>query len=705
MTDRNRDAELAQEICGRFEEIYLHRGHVNWMAHAMRLEDYYLAGGKQWTTEDRATMEDESNPRPCREVDVVKPAVNAIVGYQIANRVDLSFVPRGGEADEKTAKLVSKVVRQVLDNAHWRSCETDACLDGLIQQRGYIDVRMDYERNDLGEIALRVVDPLDGIPDPDATSYDPDDWLDWHEARWLTLDQIEAEYGEAAANEVKAKSAETSTSYPLGAEQGVPRQGFGERSHLMNSYGYGFYGEGAWRRYRIVHRQVNEFSKVLVARWPTGDIRPVESASREHLAWLIEQGIPVFKKRMRRVRMQVVAPNVLLHDEPSPYNHITAVPFFPYFRRGRTVGAVDALTSVQDVLNKFVSQFEHIVNTTANSGWQGEENSLANMDDDQLPEEGGKSGLLLLRKKGAPKFEKITPNPIPQGVSQMIEFAYKNAQIVSGVDENMLGLQRDLSGVAVQSLQYAAQQKLAILLDNLSRTRRMVVERVLENVQQYMGAERVLRIAEDDAYGVKRHIPYVLNERMDDGSVLNDLTVGTYDLVLSEQPAQVTFDNSQFEQMKALRKDMNIPIPDARVVRSSNLIDKSEIAEELEKQAGQANPLAEAEAALKRAQAKHAEAQAVNKAIEAQFSAIKTAAQIVMMPQTAALADALLRSGGYQDQDAAPIVPELSPEQVASAEADFQAPDGADHENSNPLTPPNPDVGLDVGMTSTTEGA
>ena len=64
-------------------------------------------------------------------------------------------------------------------------------LTNIVQQRGYIDVRMDYEGNDLGEIALRVVDPLDGIPDPDATDYDPDHWHDWHEARWMTASQIE----------------------------------------------------------------------------------------------------------------------------------------------------------------------------------------------------------------------------------------------------------------------------------------------------------------------------------------------------------------------------------------------------------------------------------------------------------------------------------------------------------------------------------
>lgn len=698
MTDRNRDTETAEELCGRFEEVYLHRGHVQWMAHAMRLEDYYLAGGRQWKADDRDEMENGDNPRPAFEVDVVKPAVNAIIGYQIANRVDPAFVPRGGEADEQSAKLISKVVRQVLDNANWRFRETDACLDGLIQQRGYIDVRMDYEGNDLGEIALRVVDPLDGIPDPDATDYDPDHWQDWHEARWMTASQIEGEYGIDVANEVKARSREARADKPLGDEHGITRQGFGQRANLMNTYGYGYYGEdGPWRRYRLVHRQANEYVNTLVARWPTGDLTPVEGQPREYIAWLLDQGIPVFKRRMRRCRMQVIAPDVLIRDEPSPYSHITAVPFFPYFRRGRTVGVVDSMTSVQDMLNKFVSQFAHIVNTTANSGWQGEAGVLRNMSDDDLADNGGATGLLLLREPGTKPFEKIQPNQIPTGVDRMVEFAYKNAQIVSGVDENMLGLQKDLSGVAVQSLQYAAQQKLAIILNNLSRTRRMVLERTLEMVQRYMGAERVVRIAEDDAFGVSRRVPYVINERQPDGGpILNDVTVGTYDLVLSEQPAQVTFDNSQFEQMKTMRTEMGIAIPDARVIRSSNLTDKSEIAEEMQQQAQETNPVAEAEAALKRAQARKVESEAINKAVEAQFSAVKTAREIVLTPQAAMLAESLLLSAGYKDADAAPIVPE-APQDVAG----FDAPPSANHESSNPLTPPNPTAGLDAGMTAT----
>jgi hypothetical protein len=73
-----------------------------------------------------------------------------------------------------------------------------------------------------------------------------------------------------------------------------------------------------------------------------------------------------------------------LFDEISPYEHFTIVPYFAYFRRGKTRGMVDNAIGPQEALNKGVSQFVHIINTSANSGWTVEQNSLTNMDGEEL---------------------------------------------------------------------------------------------------------------------------------------------------------------------------------------------------------------------------------------------------------------------------------------------------------------------------------
>lgn len=692
MADTTTNRDKARDAFWRYHEVY-QRGHDTYMRHVRRLEDFWLGGGRQWREEDRLVLESEG--RPCHEVNTVKSSVNQAAAYQMANRVDVSYLPKGGRGDEQTAKLLAKVSKHAFDNTRYRHHETDAFLDGLIQQRGYLDLRMCYEDSTLGELKVTTLDPMDVLPDPDAKSYDPDDWSDVIITRWLTEREIEGLYGKAAADAVKDGSNHYVDEDNFGTED-VERSGFGD---LPPSYacGRGWYQDGLrYRRYRIVDHQVNEYKPTLVAIWPTGDVRVVEGFSRERIAWMLERGISIVKRRMRRVHWRVCAPEVCFIDKTSPYEHLTPVPFYPYFRRGRTVGMVDDMVSPQEMLNKFISQYAHVVNSSANGGWQGEMDALANMKDDEFTENASKTGLILLRKQGTQPFTKIEPNKIPEGLDKMIDFAHRNLQVVSGVDETMTdAVKADMSGIAIQSLQYASQQKLALVLDNLSRTRQMVHARGLELIQKFMGNERVIRITETDEYGIERNLPLALNQIQDDGSVLNDLTVGEYDVAVTERPAQITFDNSEFEQIKAMR-EMNppIPIPDAVVVRASTLADKSEIAEALKAQAGkqESNPLAEAEAALKLAQARQADAAAVAKSIESQYSAIQTATAIVITPEAAELADQLLRSGGYVDHDAAPIVPSIAPA-VAAA---IPAPDMP--QNTHPLQPANPEMGMTRGL-------
>lgn len=171
------------------------------------------------------------------------------------------------------------------------------------------------------------------------------------------------------------------------------------------------------------------------------------------------------------------------------------------------------------------------------------------------------------------------------------------------------------------------------------------------------------------------------------GAYLNDVTVGTYDVVVTEQPMQVTFQNSQFEQAMEMRKN-GIMLPDRVVIKYSNLADKHEILDTLPPQ--EADPTIEAKANLLKAQAAKTDAETTAKNVETQYSAVQSAQVLAAIPQAAMTADALLRSAGYVDHDAAPIVP--MPSQPA-----LPAPGGLPT-NTNPLTPANPAVGMKAGI-------
>lgn len=96
----------------------------------------------QWDAADLAVLREQG--RPAHEINLIAPAVNAVVGYQINNRMQIAYRPRGQGADEQTADVLSKLAMQVADNNQFRWRETELFADDMIQQRGYYDIRMDF---------------------------------------------------------------------------------------------------------------------------------------------------------------------------------------------------------------------------------------------------------------------------------------------------------------------------------------------------------------------------------------------------------------------------------------------------------------------------------------------------------------------------------------------------------------------------------
>jgi len=79
--------------------------------------------------------------------------------------------------------------------------------------------------------------------------------------------------------------------------------------------------------------------------------------------------------------------------------------------------------------------------------------------------------------------------------------------------------------------------------------------------------------------------------------IINDLTLGEYDVVVSSVPRRETLEDSQFEQAMSLR-EIGVQLPDSVLVDSSRLINKKDI---LKQMAGdQESPEAQAQAELQR---------------------------------------------------------------------------------------------------------
>ena len=565
-------------------------GHEDYVHMAKKCDMYYR--GDQWDEFDMQQLDDQG--RPALTINTILPTINAVLGEQSTKKADIQFKPRGG-GNQEIADTLTKVYQQISDNNKLEWVESQVFSDGLIQDRGYFDVRIDFADHVQGEVKIEAKDPLDILIDPDAKHYDPKTWNEIFESKWMSIDEIEETYGQAKADKLRFL-AETGTT--LGADSMEFEE---ERYGDTDEYNYGQQYPGdpenarMLRSIRVIERQYYKLKECTFYVDPvTGDMRdvPYNWTKKKREGFADQFGLDIVTKTMRKVRWTVTADTVVLFDDWSPYSQFTIVPYFPYFRRGKPFGMVRNLLSPQEQLNKITSQELHIVNTTANSGWIVENGSLSGMTADDLEEHGAETGLVLEFNRGSTPPAKIPPNQIPTGLDRLGQKASRNIKEISGITDAMLGQDSpEVSGVAIQQKQNRGSTMLQVPLTNLAKTRQYLAESILKLVQAYYTEERVIQITdEEDPYKPRK--PLRVNQMTPEGQIINDLTLGEYDVVVTTAPARDNFDEMQFAEAIELRR-AGVPIPNDMIVEYSHLSRKADVADRIRQMEGTAPPTPE----------------------------------------------------------------------------------------------------------------
>jgi hypothetical protein len=513
-------------------------GHREYRAIAKKCDEYYQ--GNQWEASDLKELEDAG--RPALTLNMILSIVNTIQGEQISRRADVKYKPKKGGTDE-VAAVLNKLYMHITAENKYQWVENEVFADGIIIDRGYFDVRIDFSENIQGEVRITSKDPLTIIPDPDATSYDPKDWNEVWETRMVTLEDVEEIYGKRAANKIRYL-VDGSNFYPDDSIEFAPSN-YGNTYDMPAGATY-VLPEGSdtktIKSVRLIERQHKKLSRVdYFVDLRTGEKRKVpESWSEKHTQKFAAQfGLGIVPKIEKRVRWTVTCDKTVLHDDWSPYDEFTIIPFFAFYRRGRPFGVVRNLLSAQEQFNKISSQELHIVNTTANSGWVVETGSLANLEIEELETIGSKTGVVIEYNRGSNAPEKIKPNTIPTGLDRVGIKAQQNLKNISGVSDAMLGTEKsEVSGVALDQKQARGSVMLQVPLDNLARTRHMIAERILRLVQQFYTEERLIYMTKDDDPTESREEIQV-NQLTPQGIVINDLTVGEYAVVVGTAPAGI----------------------------------------------------------------------------------------------------------------------------------------------------------------------
>jgi hypothetical protein len=565
-------------------------GHDAWLIVAKKCDRFYL--GDQWDDADKQKLDNEG--RPALTINEVLKVVNAYLGKQSKQRVDPVFKPKR-DATRETAEALSKLVEQILDSNGYEFTEKDVFEDGLVTDRGYFDVRMDFEENMYGEIRVRDHDPYEILPDPDAKSYDPNDWNEVIVTRWLTMDDVEANYGKDKRKELEAHTlggntfGEDSVRFEGARTFGNEEFGFESSRRLPEDI-----AEIPVRAIRVIERQYKRLANIrYFVDEVTGDMSQIPSEISDERAAEIANamGLAIIEKSGKRIRWTTTVDNVVLHDSWSPYRSFTIVPYFPFFRRGLTSGVVRQLLDPQEQFNKMESQMLHIVNTTANSGWMADEGSLANMTTEELEERGAETGLVLIVKRGSERPEKIQPNQIPTGLDRLASRAQTNVAGIAGVEGLVEAPQREVSGVALDRIEANGLIQVDVPFDSLKRTRKLLMRKVLELIQDFYTETRVIRVTIGDGFaGADEEM--IINGINSAGEIVNDVTLGEYDVIPSSKPARDNYEDDQFANAIMMR-DAGVLVPDDVVIRHSQLEDKHAVADRVAELQGTAPPTPE----------------------------------------------------------------------------------------------------------------
>jgi hypothetical protein len=142
----------------------------------------------------------------------------------------------------------------------------------------------------------------------------------------------------------------------------------------------------------------------------------------------------------------------------------------------------------------------------------------------------------------------------------------------------------EVSGVAIQAKQNRGAIMIQVPLDNLRKSRQYLAEKILNLIQTFYTEQRIIQVTnEEDPLQAREQM--VVNQMTPEGRIINDLTLGEYDVVVSTAPARDSFDEVQFAEALNLRQ-VGVAIPDDAIIEYSHLARKGELAKRIRMMTG-----------------------------------------------------------------------------------------------------------------------
>lgn len=492
----------------------------------------------------------------------VRPLCNMISGYQRRNRKSTVVIPlENGDqhtSDQFTKILLNIYKREGIYETISEAFHQGACVTGMNLLHVYIDWTKDPLSGDIKvdncSYNSFFIDPYFRKPDLSDCAFV---WRRSYMSHSAAASLMPDKY-----DEIMALPGNPTGTGRDGRFQYMP-EAYGQTQQNRIAYDEYYYRD--YRDQRLLVDQITG-ETLDVTYKDTIDIEQFLIQNRQ----VIEM-----KQQIPTVRLAILIQDKVFYDGPQPIAGLDKYPFvpvlgyynpmLPYFY-SRIQGVCRSLRDPQMLLNRRIILSADMLESQVNSGWIFKENSV--VDVKHLFQTGQGRVIPLKTEAQMTDVVPIVPPQVPPSFFQLQETFSKELNMVSGVNEELMGSAiDDKAGILSALRQGAGLTTLQPLFDKLDFAQNLLGELIMTIVQNNYTPGKIKNLLEGE-----EPAPLFYNKAF-----------GKYHCMVEEGFDTQSQRQMQFAQFVQLR-ELGIPIPDAAMLESATIQDKDKLVQLMQQQ-------------------------------------------------------------------------------------------------------------------------
>jgi hypothetical protein len=512
---------------------------------AEALEDLKFAAGDQWPVEIQNSRNLEA--RPCLTINKIDAYVRQVTNQQRQQRPRIKVHGMNSQSDAKIADILTGIARHIEVNSDADHAYDNAFNYAVRCGFGYWRVKTDYVREDSFDQEIYI----EPIHNPFTVYFDPNSTLpDGSDAEKCLITQV-----------VSKKIFEKM--YP-DAETGV---GFTQKGTGDTNAEWVMKEDIRIAEYWYTERKPD---KLCLLSDGTSKFRSDLPSDGE----LLSRGLvviderPTLKKQIKMIKCTAIE---VLEEGDWASKYIPIVPVygeeFVVDNKRKKYGLVRMAKDAQRMYNFWKTAITESVALAPKAKWllaegqdEGHENEWAQANIKSMP-------VLRYKQKDiegvmAPTPTRIQPEAPPAGIMAAADGVNSDMQAILGIfDPNQMAT-GNISGKALNGQQQQIDLTNFHYYDNLTRSIKHTARIILDLIPKIYDQARVMRIIGDDGKPDLVEINKLAQDEQGINTILNDVTVGEYDVVMDTGPGynskRIEAVNSMMPMLSADPNLMNV---------------------------------------------------------------------------------------------------------------------------------------------------